>query len=215
MSDWNFQELRELSRAKNRIYPDEFVDSLFWRKQRAEIHAEEANRVWKELFAASFALGDERYTKAYFIYAAHAECCAHCLISLVDLSAQIINVTILNGEFAEEKVSIWEINKFLKNKCNYIDISNSIGVLIKDDSFNYLRAFSNINKHRKLIHGDFRAEFGRDRRNEQGVIFRDFSYNGKGYPKTWGSDIIGTHKDKMISLICSLGESINAYIKDN
>jgi hypothetical protein len=193
MSDWNFQELKDLCEGKNRAYPYEYIESLYWKRQLAEIHAEEAKRVWKELFdSPPFSIGDEKYSKAHLIYAANIECCAHCLHSMVDLLMQIINSTVLNGEYKEGDVKFWDIYNSIKNKDNeiYRKIRNPLDLLVKDEAFNYLSAFNNINKHRKLIKSDFHAEYGENCRNEHDIVFREFTYNSKEYPRTWGGDII-------------------------
>jgi hypothetical protein len=216
MSDWNFQELKELCESKKRPYPYEYIESLYWKKQLAEIHAAEAKRVWKELFECSFALGDEKYSKAHLVYAANIECCAHCLHSMVDLLMQIINSTVLNGEFKEEDVKFWSIYKTIKSNNNkiYRNILNSLDLLVKDEAYNYLSAFNNINKHRKLIKSDFHAEYGEKCRNEQDIVFREFTYNSKEYPRTWGRDIIEKYRTDVISLICDVGQSVNDFVRD-
>jgi len=217
MSDWNFDELRELCKAKNRIYPREFIDSLYWKKIRAEIHAKEGMRVWRELFeGGQFILGDEKYSKAHLIYSAHAECCAHCLRSMVDLLMQIINSVILNGQIPEGDVKFWKIYESLKEKDGniYGNLIESMKLLEKDESFEYLSAFSNVNKHRKLIQCDFNAEYGENCRNKHDIVFHGFTYNDKEYSRMWGSDITEKYRTNIITLICNIGQYINDFVRD-
>ncbi len=214
MAEWNVQQLKDLCRENGREYPSVFIESLSWRRMQAEIHAEEANRIWKELFQGSFTLGDERFSKTYFLYAAHVECCAHCLQSMIDLLMQITNLTVLKGKYPEKEVNIWNILKTMKDDNIYEKMRISLKSFVIDGSFQYLNSFCNTIKHRKLLKSNFRAEYGDDNRNESGVVYEKFCFDNKEYPEMWGSDIIDTHKKQIISLIISAGQSINEFMNE-
>jgi hypothetical protein len=215
-TDWDLGELDDLCRAKGRECPSDLLSSLIWKQYQSELHAEEANRIWKELLSSGgFSSGDERFTRSNFLYAAHVECCAHCLRSMIDIMAQIINVVILEKKFDVSKVFIWEIYSSLKedNK-RYEKIRDSLKSLITSESFTYLDDFCNKNKHRGIIKHKFHAEYGFNKRNESGVVFEKFNFKNKDHPEMWGSDIIGKHREQMLSMIADMGISINECIKD-
>ena len=178
--------MKDLCRENERAYPSIFIESISWRRLQAEIHAEEADRIWKELFQGSFTLGDdERFSKTYFLYGAHVECWAHCLQSMVDLLMQITNLTVLNGEYPENEVTIWKVLKSMKYDTIYNKICISLESLIADGSYQYLNSFCNTIKHRKLLKSNFHAEYGDDNRNESGVVYEKFCFNNKEYPEMW------------------------------
>ena len=92
------------------------------------------------------------------------------------------------------------------------DVANSTRQLLDDKLFNYIEAFCNTIKHRRLIKTDFRAEYGENARNESGLRFEQFIFKGNTYPQTWGSDILKKHRFHLFKLITEIGLNINKYV---
>jgi len=91
-------------------------------------------------------------------------------------------------------------------------VAKSARQLIDDGTFQYIEAFCNTIKHRRLIKTDFRAEYGENARNESGLQFEEFTFKGNAYPQTWGSDILEKHRFHLLDLITGVGLNINTYI---
>lgn len=213
---WDIKELEKLCHDKSRVFPVDLLNSLQWKKYQAELHAEEADRIWNGLLkeALKTEFDEENYFKAKYLYAAHVECCAYCLRSMIDVLMQIINLTILNSRLAEDKVSVWNIRDEMQSDPAYGKIYTPLAALSKDPSFDYLNAFCNANKHRKLLKSFYKVEGGGgSKRNEAGIVFENFNYKQKGYPEKWGIDFIEKDRIQLISLIMSIGASINECMK--
>jgi hypothetical protein len=92
------------------------------------------------------------------------------------------------------------------------DVAKRVKELLDDDVFNYVEAFCNTIKHRRLIKTNFRAEYGENPRNESGLLFEEFTFKGPVYPKTRGSDILEKYRFRLLDLITEIGLSINQYV---
>ena len=212
MGKWNFSELNELCRGKGIPDAKIYQNSLDWRWKRADYHAEMASNVWSDLFKESFSLGDQRFNKAVFSYEAQVEACIQSLHSLGDILSQIINVLVLDSRFSEDAVTIKKVVKLMKKEYLAPEIAESTRQFLDDPSFKYIEAFCNTIKHRRLIKTDFRAEYGENVRNESGLRFEEFIFQGNTYPQTWGSDILEKYRLHLLDLITEVGLHINKYI---
>jgi hypothetical protein len=84
---------------------------------------------------------------------------------------------------------------------------------MNSNEFIYCEAFCNTIKHRKLIKSEFKAEYGGDYRNEQGLVFVEFNYRDATYPKTWAKDIIDKYPEEIFRLFIEVGLKVNNFIK--
>jgi hypothetical protein len=99
MPKWNFLELSKLCEEKGIPGARIYQNSLGWRWQRADYHADTAKKIWSDLFKEPFTFGDQRSYEAIFSYEAQVESCVQSLHALADILAQIINVVILRARF--------------------------------------------------------------------------------------------------------------------
>jgi len=212
MEKWKFSELNKLCKEKGIPDAKIYQNSLGWRWKRADYHADMASKVWSDLFKGSFSFVDQRCYEAIFSYEAQVESCVQALHSQADILAQIINVLILENRLSEDSVTIKKVVKILEDESIASEIAKSARQLIGDEIFNYVEAFCNTIKHRRLIKTDFRAEFGENARNESGLRFEEFIFKGNTYPQTWGSDILEKHRYHILDLINEVGFHINAHI---
>jgi hypothetical protein len=218
METWNFDELRDLCRRKgfsddliSRI--SEYANSLSWRYHRAKFHAENSHAILKKLFAKSLTLGNKRYNKAAFSYEAHVEACILSLQAMADILSQIINNVLFGKRYPDHSVSIKIIiNNIEKNKSSP-DLVVKLKELVNSNEFRYIEAFSNTIKHQRLIKTNFKAEFGGNYRNQEGLVFREFSYKDVSYPETWGSDIIDKYLKKIFELVNDAGLKVNEFLE--
>lgn len=218
MKTWSFEELRSLCRKKG--ISDELIsnlstyaNSLNLRSKRAKFHAEQAHNIWKDLFGQSFSLGDEKYNKAEFSYETYVEACVYSLHSMADILGQIINIVILEGYFSEDNSSLKRVAAYIEKTGIAPNILVGLKKLINSNEFNYCEAFCNTIKHRKLIKSAFRAQYGGDYRNEEGLVFITFNYKDVTYPKTWAKDIIDKYREKIFNLVVEVGLKINDFVK--
>lgn len=219
MLTWNFEELRDLCRGKS--IPEDtiskfsnFAEALHWRYKRAEFHAQQAHKILDKLSALTItSCNDEDYNELVFEYEAYVEACVQSLHSVSDILGQIINLLILYEQFSEDKISLKiVINHMIQNEIAP-DILDEINKLFCSYEFCYIQAFCNTIKHRRLIETEFRGEFGKDRRNEEGVVFVEFDYKGVTYPKTWAKDIIDKYREEIFNLVVEVGLKVNDFVR--
>ena len=212
MEKWKFSELNKLCEEKGIPDAKVYQNSLGWRWKRSAYHADTASKVWSELFKESFSFVDQRCYEAIFSYEAQIESCVQALHSQADILAQIINVLILSNRLSEDSVSIKKVVKIMEDESIAPEVAKRARQLIDDELFNYIEAFCNTIKHRRLIKTDFRAEYGENARNESGLRFEEFIFKGNTYPQTWGSDILEKHRFHILDLITEVGLQINAHV---
>ncbi len=212
MTKWDFSELRKLCEEKGIPGAKIYQNSLGWRWQRADYHADTAGRIWSDLFKEPFTFGDQRSYKAIFSYEAQVESCLQSLHAMADILAQIINVVILRGRLQEDDVSIKKVVKIMEKEGIAGNVTSRVRKLLDDDVFNYVEGFCNTIKHRRLIKTNFRAEYGESAKNESGLLFEEFTFKGNVYSKTWGSDILEKYRFRLLDLITEIGLSINQYV---
>lgn len=218
MESWSFEELRELCREKGLSEEiiskfSKFATSLDWRYARAKFHGEQADKIWKDLFAQSFTFGDEKYSVAEFSYEAYVEACIQSLHSMGDILGQIINIILLGEHFSEDQVSLYKVTEFMINNGIAPDIIDEINKLICSDEFCYVDAFCNTIKHRRIIKSQFNNEY-KDKYYKLGLVFNEFHYRNRAYPETWGDDIIEKFRKHIISKVIGVGLKINNFVKE-
>jgi len=212
MNKWSFEELNKLCERKGISHAKVYQNALAWRWKRADYHAEIASRVWSDLFKESFSFVDQRCYEAIFSYEAQVESCLLALHSLGDILSQIINVLVLGSRLTEDSVSIKKVVDMMEKKGAAPDVARTARQLLDDKVFNYVEAFCNTIKHRRLLKTNFRAEYGENARNESGLLFEGFVFKGNAYPETWGSEILKKHRFHVLDLITEIGLSINEYV---
>lgn len=214
MTEWSFEELRRMCKQKNIPESTIYQNSLEWRWRRADFHAENASNIWTELFSSPFSSADQRFKKAVFSYEAHVEACVQALHSMVDILAQIINAVILENHYQEHQVKAKELTKFMKKNEKAPQVMDCMRALLDSAEFRYLDAFCNTIKHRRLIPGKFRAEYGDHYRNESGIKFLKFNYRNKIVPETWASYILDEYRQQIKQLITDVGLNINKFVAE-
>lgn len=151
MGDWDLQELRELCLKHRLADPQVYIDSFQWHFLRAPFHAERAESAWKELWQLqSFTWGGDKWNIAEFSYEAEAEACVYALHTTADILAQIINVAVLNSELNEHDVSMRTVKKAVEKGPVAPGVLTKLQNLLDSYAFQYVSAFSNTSKHRKL-----------------------------------------------------------------
>lgn len=210
---WSYVELKQLCEKHGIPYPNEYLTSLEWRQRRAGYHAEMAEAEWSDFMSKPFAVGDEAYQKAFFVYEAHAEACVQALHAMADILAQIINATLMATPLSEDDVSFPGVPVRLKKQGNATRIITACNSLMQSKEYRYVNAFSNTIKHRRLVRSDIGGEHGNGTRNKTEPIFAEFNYKGASYPETWGSDILASYRQEIVRLVNEVGLSVNDSLK--
>lgn len=213
MEKWNFDELRELCQKNGIQDPSIYTNSIDLRYSRALFHKEKADKILNDLFSQSFSTADDRFYEAWESFETHVECFVYALHSMADILAQILNIVLLRGKFAEDQVSLKRLQNEMDRQGIAPDVSNKIKDLFDSTEFCYIEAFCNTKKHRRVIDSQFRAEFGGHYRNEEGMVFDEIDYKGHLYPRTWGTDIIGPYREKIFELLTEIGKKINDFLR--
>jgi hypothetical protein len=214
MNEWDLEELNELCKREGISDPLIYTWSLQFRVGQAEYHAQEAYRVWDELFRKTFVVGGPDEQRALLACEAHVEASVYALHSLADILAQVINVVILGGQNPEGKVSLKRLIGDLDKHGAADQVAKETNRLLGSEAFGYIDAFCNTIKHRRLVKPvRFQVEYGHDGSREFALQFEAFTYSGKSYPDTWGKDILDRYRLELFELCNNVGVAINDFLR--
>ncbi len=214
----DFEELR--AACKKHGLPDSTIyqNSLQWKLRRTRYHAKKSRAVWDKLDQivsqkGSVAVGDREWQEVEFASAAEAEAAAQVVHSMGDTLAQILNLALLKPSLSEEEVYLGKVQDSLRSQSRYASIVSRVKELKACTYFQYIDAFVNTIKHRRLLDTDYHAEGGEGTRKDQSVRFLPFQYKGRAYPTTWANDITDSYIQAVTSRICDVGNSLNDYLR--
>jgi hypothetical protein len=131
---------------------------------------------------------------------------------MADILGHIINQVVLCGALPEHNVSLYSVLCELHKKAVAPDILTKVTKFKNSTEFEYIDAFVNTIKHRRILDTNYHAEYGTGKRNDQGILFKNFIYKNKKFPTTWAKDIVGPYRDKIFKDISDIGNSINSYL---
>lgn len=103
--------------------------------------------------------------------------------SMYDIFAQLVRSLLLENQLSEEKCDISKVEKLLPDS----ELKIALTELLNSYSFQYVRAFSNLSKHRFLIEHSSSIDY---EQNRAGVQFKGFSYYDEVYLKMWSNDLL-------------------------
>lgn len=217
---WDYEELRKLCQKRGVRCSIAYQNALQWKLWRADYHAERAQAVWSELdqlveVKGPIVVGGQDWSETEFASTAETEAAAQALHSMADILAQIINEAVLKRPLSGAQVTLFNVCKNLKNQKNASSVASRIEALQASKEFDYLHAFVNTIKHRRLLDTEWRAEYGEGARDERGIRFKAFTYKGKSYSTIWASDILNDYKNKVVDLICAVGNAVNDYLRQS
>jgi hypothetical protein len=212
---WDFKELDVLSKKKALPDTSVYQNTIHWKIIRTNYHAELCEEIWTTLISSSekITLNGYKWNKAQISVEANVEATAQVLHSMADIVAQIINKVILEGKNEDDitlgKVFI-ELNKYANTK----EITTAIKKLNNSPEFEYMNAFVNTIKHRRLLDTTYYLlREGHIPNMTKGICFQEFEYKGKKYEKQFADYIIVNSKNEIIDLILGIGISINDYLR--
>jgi len=211
---WDFKKLNKLSKTKKLPDSKVYQKALVWKREIVLFHSEQSTIVWDKLFCAhqKLIVGDKKWWDTHIASEAHIIAAAQALHSMADIIGQIINQVLLCGALPENKVTLYNVLCELNKKAIAPNILTKVTKFKNSTEFEYIDAFVNITKHRRVLDTNSHAEYGPDKRNNQGILFKNFIYRNKKFPTTWAKDIVGPYRAKIFKDICDIGNSINSYI---
>ncbi len=218
--EWDLKELRELCKNKGITPPDEYIESLAFKKHRAIYHADKSKQIISQYFddyGPMINMNNETHMRgldrAWFEATCEAEASLQSMHSMADILAQIINSVLIKKPLVEKEVTLRKIFKKLTEQIIWNKLYDKIQTFIGSDEFTYIDAFVNTIKHRKLIKSGFRAEGGINTRNDHGVTIQGFKYNDKMFDTKWVKDLFDNYYIKIFSMIVEIGTEINVCLK--
>jgi len=212
---WNLEELKSLCIAKNVTYPQDFVETLGRKMDIVKYHIQQAEDAWTKLFQNNLEVrgGSPEWNVAALAAGAESEAAVHVLYTMLDILAQVINAIVLNGALPEKDVNLWSVKSKLPAISSTTPIISKIQQLVDSQAFKYVRAASNTIKHRRLLDLTYRAEYGTGRRNQDGIVFKSFSYDGDLFPEVWIGDILDSYVKPVFDALLEIGNSINDFLR--
>ena len=228
MIEWDGVELCRLCEQKGRGNPTVYIQTMSWRQNHANFHRMEAEKAWSRLYGLSNP--DNKFIGDVLIsYEANLVACILALHSMADILDQIVNITILEPPLPEGNIRDRNITPRLEKCLNIKQISDSRKKLRGNKVFDYINAFCNTIKHRRLMNikatGTLNISFQTTSENcdatpkntliqQMKPVVDPFNYNGKKYPKTLGSEILENYTIQMFELTYNVGININEYLRN-
>ena len=195
------------------------LQSFAWKKEIANYHACESERVIKEALASTNEISKKdssstAITKAIFLAAspgnlgqhiltaqfqaeAHTIASAQAMHSLCDILSVIVYWslqldTVPNSPLLN-KLNFFSVNKSLINLQQYSKTSTLIKVATSSSEYAYLAAYVNTTKHNSLVSSSLSVSFDAD--NKNGMRIKDFSCIGfskniNNYSNKWSHDFL-------------------------
>ena len=211
---WDFIKLNKLCRTKELPDSKIYQKALVWKREIALFHSGQSAIVWDKLFFAhqKLKVGDKKWWNTYLASEAHVIAAAQASHSMADILGQIINQVLLCGTLPEDRVTLNNVLCKINEEAIAPDIFYKITGFKNSTEFKYIDAFVNTIKHRRVLDTNYHAEYGADKRNDQGILFEKFIYKNNNFPTTWAKDIVGPYRVKIFKDICTIGNSINSYL---
>ncbi|ROQ21302.1 hypothetical protein EDC38_1925 [Marinimicrobium koreense] len=198
MATWSLKELRESFgriNNKNRSKID-LINSVGRSVAIFHYHLEQARDAMKdfhkngeasdpEQFKVMFSDSEDgvEYEVAKLTNQANSIALILTVRSMYDIFAQLIRAMLLEDELTEKQCEISRVAKCLPDS----DLKTTLNELLDSYSFKYVRAFSNVTKHRFSIEQSSTIDF---EENRAGIQFKGFSYNDEKYPKMWSDELL-------------------------
>lgn len=201
-----------------------YLDTLDWKYESARYHNEISQKIWNKLEGKTTILliASGEWGRAQLISEAETISCAHILNTMVDVLLQIINRSLLKNIFHESKVTMKNIKKELKKDKYMSRILTKLIGLEQSQEYEYIRAFDNTIKHRRLLDTDYTWNFNEKEGIKKGIRFKEFEYEyktrqgieRKKFPVLWATDITENYRRAIFDLICDIGTEMNTFFRE-
>jgi len=218
---WNFKSFRklcyELGFKDSQVYQETLIWKSWCVNQHNELSQNVLNSLYKELEGTGTSIvsfNDNESMKKWFESEIQAVACAHVLNTIVDVSLQIINISLFKKPLSESKVTMGKITEKLGKNTSMSNILKKLEKLEKSYEYSYIRSFDNILKHRRLIDNSWSYHWNQSTGQRKGIRFNQFDYGSTHYPATWATDITDKYKRKINNMICEIGGETIHFLRE-
>lgn len=215
---WDLERFRSL--IDSRYGPDllarvrVYLGTLDWKVCRANYHAQNFDECWKKLFEENvIRINSDEFLKAMDFSAYEMEAMIQSLHSLGDLLAQVSNVAILGqGCLNEGRVDLGAMIRHLSSSNTATAVCQSLGDFQSSCEFQYVTAFCNVVKHRRLIDFDYHLSAVQGGQVLQGLRFKEFEYKSVIHSMKMSNDIKEQYRDVLYCKMNEVGVLINDFL---
>ncbi|GAM10435.1 hypothetical protein OR1_02724 [Geobacter sp. OR-1] len=233
---WDFEELKVLVENKHGAGQSNLLDPLLnslWRKlEIARYHSIESRRLTEQYFGDdSF----ENYNKAFryifdringdeearkffqdaFIAEANIVAYSQSMHSAFDILGKVIieSLKIDHMFHANQNIYLFTVKNKLKHHGIANNIVTEIETAINNDSYKYLRAFVNVNKHLCLLRIPHTVEMNAASEIPFGMKIEPFLYENEHFQEKWARYFVTEEFNEISESIVKIGNSINDHLK--
>jgi len=167
---WDFKKLNKICKTKKLPDSKAYQKALVWKRELALFHSAQSNVVWDKLFCThqKLIVGDKKWWDTHIASEAHVIVATQVLHSMADI-LEIINQVVLCGALPEHNVSLYSVLCELHKKAVAPNIFTKVTKFKNSTEFEYIDAFVNTIKHRRILDTNYHAEYGTGKRNDQGI----------------------------------------------
>lgn len=234
---WDLEELKTLvgekQGAKAVTILEPLLNSVGRKFELAKYHSIESRRLIDQYF------GDdefENYNKAIrfifdrvnkdeealqffqdaFIAEANIVAYSHAIHSVFDIIGQILIITLNIGSLftAKEPIYLSTVKDRMSKKAIAAGVVTEINNASECESFNYLNAFVNTNKHRCLVTMPYIVSMNATDKVPYGIRIDAFTYRDHAYSQKWAGNFVTDEYQDLSGRIVAMGNSINQYLQN-
>lgn len=234
---WDFEELKGLVENKHGARQNDSLEPLLNSMARkleiARYHSIESRRLTEQYFGADvfgnynkairFVFdrinGDEEALKFFqdvFIAEANIVAYSQSLHSAFDILGRVIieSLKIDHMFHANQNIYLFTVKNKLKNHDIANNIVTEIETVINKDTYKYLRAFVNVNKHLCLLRIPHTVEMEATSEIPFGMKIEPFLYDDDRFQEKWARNFVTEEFTELSEHIVIIGNEINNHLKN-
>jgi hypothetical protein len=146
----------------------------------------------------------QEYHRARVVSEAHVHGCFHVTRNMFDIFAQLVNGLVLSPPIGVEDCDIGQVHR----KLTPSDLKSHVGELLESPWFDYVTAFVNTIKHRRLVPHSFTIL---PQENFAGMRIGAFEYRGKPYPSYPAIEVLQSVME-VKNRIVNCGRALSAHV---
>lgn len=210
---WNLEEFYLLCSKIDNV--KDFMESLDKKLIKAKVISLKAIERWNQYFSNNEIIdfGTEKFNEVEFDVEMYMEAALQFAHSTGDILAQILNKTVLEIPYLEHAVSISKVKDRLSGQQHTDALECTIDEFLQSPWYQYINAFVNTIKHRRIIESFTYVEYGEGTENKIGLQFQQFKYRDKNYSCKYADEILNVYFLELQRLIENVGMQINEYLK--
>lgn len=217
---WDNIKFNKLCHLLGYPYSKVYQITLLWKFYCSHYHSRRSMIVWDEIAGKTVHIVSKEWSRIQDSSETEAVACTHVINTQVDVFLQIINASLLKNYFQEYDVAMWKIKDELIKHSDMTNILDELEKLDKSYEYNYIKAFDNTIKHRRLLDTNYVWDYKSINGLKKGIKFKEFEYEYRSknktkinkYPSTWAVDITEKYRKVIFNLISDVGNEMNKYL---